>query len=72
LFDHDSALADVAAEAYEQMRTRLADGWRKGRPDPVRDHASRQLTFDELRVAADQAREDRNERMRNAWKTHYA
>src|SRR5262245_38167151 len=65
---HATALADAAAEAYEQMRTRLADGWRKGRPDPVRDQTSRQLTCDVLRAAVEQAREDRNERMRNAWR----
>jgi hypothetical protein len=67
--------AKLAADAaYEEMRTRMSNAWRKDkdRRDPVRDRGSRQPMLDELEAAATAAYEARSERMRTAWKTHHA
>jgi hypothetical protein len=64
---HDAARL-AAEQAYRERSTRLQDAWRKGRLDPVRDHAPRQLTLDELRAAADAAYHEKCERLRNGWR----
>ena len=67
--DADRLAAD---QAYEQMRTRLNDGWRNKRvlaPEKRDVAPSRVPTLDQLQVKAQQAWEQRNERLRNAWRT---
>jgi hypothetical protein len=70
--DTDDADRLAADEAYEQMRTRLSDAWRRkhdAKAEANRDGTPvRTITLDQLRAKAEQAYEDRNARMRNAWK----
>jgi hypothetical protein len=86
MLDRDPALVDAAAEAYAERSRRLETAWqprdpdqhgghcadhRRGHQDLTRDRASRPLTLDEARAAADAAREARDERLRNAWRSHH-
>jgi hypothetical protein len=74
--DTDDADRLAADEAYEQMRTRLADAYkhRQQHGGDVRKSSAtgaaptRAPTLDALQQAAEKAYEDRNARMQNAWK----
>ena len=64
--DGDRAAAN---DAYEQMRTRLSDAWRrKDERSVATKEAPPTRRLDELRTLAEKAWHDRNERMRNAWR----
>src|SRR5262245_58860173 len=66
--DAGDPLRLVAEQAYEERRKRLAEPWRKHRQHPVHDHASRQLTLDQLQAAAASAYEGMKQRLANAWR----
>ena len=70
--DIDDVAKLAADEAYEQMRTRLTDAWRRKREKQSSDHRDgarpRTPTVDALQKDAALAYAERSKRMQNAWK----
>ena len=68
--DVDDAAKLVADQAYEQMRTRL--DYRHRQQGGASNHGSRPPTLDQLEQRAATAYAQRTERMKRAWRDHYA
>jgi hypothetical protein len=67
--DTNDAAKLAAEEAYEQMRRRLSDAYRrKGEPAAANASPTPTRTLDQLQALAEQAWKDRNKRVQNAWR----